>query len=186
MDPVVFKVSEFQGKDTTALLDLLASADSKLLQLMGGKEAALREALAQALAFLRQTLGKKMDRWAWGRLHQVEFPHAMAIRKPMDKVFNAGPHPIPGDTDTVFQTSIRPEIPYMANLAIPSYRQIVDLADFDRSLWIKPPGQSGQLGSPNYNDQVMPWLEGRYFPMLWSRDKVAAYAQRVQALEPLP
>jgi penicillin amidase len=185
MDPVVFKVSEFQGKDTTALLDLLASADSKLLQLMGGKEAALREALAQALAFLRQTLGKKMDRWAWGRLHQVEFPHAMAIRKPMDKVFNAGPHPIPGDTDTVFQTSIRPEIPYMANLAIPSYRQIVDLADFDRSLWIKPPGQSGQLGSPNYSDQVMPWLEGRYFPMLWSRDKVAAYAQRVQMLEPL-
>jgi penicillin G amidase len=184
MDPVVFKVSEFQGKDTTALLDLLGNSESKLLALMGGKEAALQLALEGAVAFLSKTLGSKLAGWQWGKLHQVEFTHAMAIQKPMDKVFNAGPHPIPGDTDTVFQSSIRPDLPYAANLAIPSYRQIVDLADWDRSLWIKPPGQSGQLGSENFSDQVLPWLSGKYFPMLWSKDKVATYATRIQRMQP--
>lgn len=184
MDPVFFKVSEFQGKDTTALLDLLDNAGSRLLAKAGGKAAALSAALAAAVTFLRQTLGHDVSQWQWGRLHKVEFPHAMAIQKPMDRVFNLGPWPIPGDTDTVFQTSIRPDIPYFANLAIPSYRQIVDLADFDRSLWVKPPGQSGQLGSTHYGDQVAPFLEGRYFPMLWTREKVEAYALQVLKLTP--
>ncbi|MEY3442226.1 MAG: hypothetical protein RLZZ519_507, partial [Bacteroidota bacterium] len=184
MDPVLFKVSEFQGKDTTALLDLLQNPDSKLLALAGGKAAALGKALENALRFLEATLGSDLESWQWGRLHTLEFPHAMAIQKPMDRVFNAGPYPIPGDTDTVFQTSIRPELPYSANLAIPSYRQIVDLANFDRSLWIKPPGQSGQLGSPNYDDQVAPLLEGNYFPMLWNPEAVAKYATKVLDLVP--
>ncbi len=184
MDPVLFKVSEFQGKDTTALLDLLQNPESKLLALAGGKAAALKKALENAILFLESTLGGDLESWQWGRIHTLEFPHAMAIQKPMDIVFNAGPYPIPGDTDTVFQTSIRPELPYSANLAIPSYRQIVDLANFDRSLWIKPPGQSGQLGSPNYDDQVAPLLEGRYFPMLWNPEAVAGYATKVLELIP--
>jgi penicillin G amidase len=186
MDPVIFKVSEFQGKDTTALLDLLNNDDSKLIALLGGKSAALQAALTAAVDFLQHRFGKDAQQWAWGKLHQIEFTHAMAIQPPMDLVFNAGRLPIPGDTDTVFQTSIRPDMPYAANLAIPSYRQIVDLADFDRSLWVKPPGQSGHLGSPNYEDQVLPWLEGRYFPMLWSRARIAQYAMKVQHLQPLP
>lgn len=184
MDPVLFKVSEFQGKDTTALLDLLANPESKLLALAGGKKAALETAIGTAVGFLERQLGVEPSGWKWGRLHLLEFPHAMSIQPPMDRVFNPRPVAIPGDTDTVFQTSIRPEIPYNGNLAIPSYRQIVDLSDFNRSLWIKPPGQSGNLASGNYADQIAPLVEGRYFPMLWDREKVAAYATQVLELTP--
>lgn len=185
MDPVIFKVSEFQGKDITALIDLLAHPDSKLLALAGGRQAALEKAVALSVDYLEKTLGPDPADWRWGRLHMLVFPHAMSVQPPMDRVFNPAAVPVPGDTDTVFQTCIRPELPYHANWAIPSYRQIVDLADFNRSLWIKPPGQSGNLASENYADQIAPLVEGRYFPMLWDRDQVAGYARQVLELLPV-
>ena len=184
VDPVLFKVNEFQGKETVAILQLLARSESKLLDLAGGKPFALLEALRRAVAYLSERFGENVAEWRWGRLHQIDFPHSMAIKKPMDKVFNAGLQPIPGDTDTVYQTSIQPALPYNANLASPSYRQIIDLSDFNRSVWVKPPGQSGQLGADNYTDQIGPWLEGRYFPMPWDRAQVVALTGKILTLKP--
>lgn len=182
VDPVLFKVNEFQGKETVAILQLLNRGESKLLDLAGGKNAALANALKRAVSYLKTNFGADLSAWQWGRLHQVDFPHSMAIKKPLDKVFNAGLQPIPGDTDTVYQTSIQPSEPYNANLATPSYRQIIDLADFNRSLWIKPPGQSGQLGAENYTDQLRPWLEGKYFSMPWDRKNIVEQAKKILVL----
>jgi penicillin amidase len=102
----------------------------------------------------------------------------------LDLVFNLGPYPIYGDTDTVCQTSMMPHLPYEANLALPSYRQIVDLSDFNRSVWVLPPGQSGQIGSVNYGDQVQSWMEGQYFPMPWDRVNVEQLTAHVLWLKP--
>ena len=184
MEPLVLKVSEFQGKDTEAMLELLGQPESQLLKLAGGKDVLLVGALEETLGWLEQHYGADMRGWEWGRLHQVVFPHAMGIKKPLDKVFNIGPIPAFGDTDTVCQTSMQPELPYMANLACPSYRQILDFADFNRSVWVMPPGQSGQLGSGNYGDQVGAWMEGRYFPMLWERGQVEKGTVEVMWLRP--
>ena len=184
MDPVLLKVTEFQGKDTQALLALLDNPDSKLLANAGGKEAVLLAAMEAAVEWLTRNLGADMAQWQWGRLHTVEFPHPMAVRKPLDLIFNVGPYPIYGDTDTVCQTSMIPHLPYKANLALPSYRQIVDLGDFNNSRWIMPPGQSGQIGSTHYGDQVKPWLDGVYFPMAWDRPQVEALTPQVKLLKP--
>ena len=165
--PVLFKVSEYQGKDTVAILELLNRQDSQLLANAGGKGKALVDAMAAAVAYLEKELGKSMAGWKWGLLHSAEFPHPMAIKKPLDRVFNAGPIPMHGDTDTVCQSSMQPDNPYQANLACPSYRQIVDLEDFGRSLWVKPPGQSGQLGSPNYADKGPKELRVAKTPKGW-------------------
>jgi len=185
MQPLLFKVSEFQGKDTEALLALLNQPESRLLELAGGKERLLATAMNRAVQWLEKEWGPSMENWKWGSLHQMEFPHPMAVQKPLDRVFNVGPFPMAGDTDTVCQTSMLPHEPFAANLALPSYRQIVDLSDFNQSLWVLPPGQSGQIGSQHYQDQVDAWRNGRYFPMLWDRDKIKAATMKLLTLNPI-
>ena len=54
----------------------------------------------------------------------------------------------------------------------PSYRQIFDLADWDRAVATSTPGQSGQPGSPHYADLAPMWANGEYFPLAFSREKV--------------
>jgi penicillin amidase len=46
------------------------------------------------------------------------------------------------------------------------------------------PGQSGQPGSPHYGDLLPLWAEGRYFPLLFSREKIEAASEERLILEP--
>ncbi|HHG83630.1 MAG TPA: penicillin acylase family protein, partial [Bacteroidetes bacterium] len=184
LNPVFAKVTEFHGKETVALLEMLEKGDSPLLELAGGKEKVMQMSMLAAVRYLQNALGQNQEDWHWGRLHKVEFQHSMAAKAPMDYVFNVGPFPIAGDTDTVCQTSIHPNSAYLADLALPSYRQIIDLADFNRSKWVMPPGQSGQLGHPNYDGQVDAWIKGRYFPMLWNRKDIENAAKIIAHLQP--
>ncbi|MCB9233843.1 MAG: penicillin acylase family protein [Bacteroidia bacterium] len=172
LNAVMLLLNEYMGYETVVLLRWLEEGNGKWLEMAGGKEKVLQKSLEEAVEWLEAKLGKNMDGWAWGRLHKVEFPHAMGVVKPLDRVFNVGPLPIGGDTDTVCQTAFRPQEPYEGGLTCPSYRQIVDMSNLDQSLWIMPPGQSGQLGSRHYSDQVQGWIDGKYYPMRWERETV--------------
>jgi penicillin amidase len=57
------------------------------------------------------------------------------------------------------------------------------MGDLSRSLTVVPPGQSGHLVSPHYDDLIEPWLEGSYYPMLWTRAQVESQAEAVLRLE---
>jgi penicillin amidase len=48
---------------------------------------------------------------------------------------------------------------------------------------VNPPGQSGHLGSPHYDDLIEPWLKGDYYPLLWTREQVEQEAQSRLVLE---
>ena len=54
----------------------------------------------------------------------------------------------------------------------PSYRQIIDPMDWSNSLAVLPPGQSENMASLHYNDQLELWLNGDYHPMLWKREEI--------------
>jgi penicillin G amidase len=45
------------------------------------------------------------------------------------------------------------------------------------------PGQSGQLGSPHYDDLIAPWLRGDSMPMLWRKEAVVTAAQHRLVLQ---
>ena len=60
----------------------------------------------------------------------------------------------------------------------------MDVGEWDNSLMITPPGQSGVLGSPHYSDMAEKWLNGEYIPMLWCKDKVEGSAKKVIKLIP--
>jgi penicillin G amidase len=175
--PLLLASSELYGHDTVTLLRLLDAPDSWWVAQAGGREVLLQRSLKQAAAWLRRELGPDADGWQWGKLHHAVFPHAMGLQKPLDRVFNRGPFPIGGDTDTPCQTAMLPQAPYDNNAWAPSFRQIVDLGDMSRSQIIVPPGQSGHLASPHYDDLARPWLEGEYVPMLWTREQVEREAE---------
>lgn len=139
-------------------------------------QAALRslaiEALESALGELESRFGKNPDEWRWGRLHQIHFRHPIATALPaLDELLSIGPFEAPGADDTVNRGVFNPGEDYSVG-AISSYRQIIDLADFDRSMAVITTGNSGNPASPHYRDQAGMWLEGRYHEMPFSRPAV--------------
>ncbi len=126
---------------------------------------ALRRSLADALRFLEQALGKDWSAWQWGRLHTITFRHPIDVPE-----WHRGPYARPGDAHTVNSTSSTGQTFAQTNGA--SYRQIIDLSDWDQSVMTSVPGESGNPGSPHYDDLIPEWTAGRYHPMLFSRKAV--------------
>jgi penicillin amidase len=65
-----------------------------------------------------------------------------------------------------------------------SYREIFDVADWDRSLVINVPGQSGQPGSPFYDNLLKMWAENEYFPLAFSSRAIERAAKHRLTLKP--
>jgi penicillin amidase len=65
-----------------------------------------------------------------------------------------------------------------------SYRQIFDVADWDRSQVINVPGQSGQPGSPYYDNLLKMWADNEYFSLAFSDRAVRAAAKHRLTLRP--
>jgi penicillin amidase len=137
--------------------------------------AALAESLASALAELAERLGPDRARWSWGRLHQVRFRHTIN-----DRSFHRGPVPRPGDAHTVNATGGAD----FAQTSGASYRQILDLSDWDKSMMTNVPGESGDPSSPHYDDLLAAWARGEYHPMPYSRKAVEAATVERIVLEP--
>jgi penicillin amidase len=148
------------------------------------REEILASALEDAIYYLRTAVGEDMSQWTWGRIHQTGFNHALGAVKPLDKIFNRGPHPYGGDTNTVWQAAYVPQLPISTNGSSASWRQIIDVSDWDASRAVHTTGQSGHPASAHYDDMIPLWLKGEYHPLLWSREKVEANAEGRLVLEP--
>ena len=156
-----------------------------LLDLLGREPAASRNALLldsfkDAAAEGQKRLGEEMNAWRWGALHQIRFHHPLALDAERRKLFDLGPVERPGDGYTVLATG---GSGFAQNTGA-SYRQIFDVADWDRSVAINVPGQSGQPGSPHYGDLLPLWAEGKYFPLPFSRAAVEKNTAQKLVLEP--
>jgi penicillin G amidase len=182
--PLLVPLTEFYGHWTVTLLRWLRSAGSPWIAGTVGRKALLERALAETTAELRRLLGHDPNQWQWGKLHQVRFAHSLGVQPPLDLVFNQGPFPIGGDTDTVAQTAVLPNQPYENNVYSLSYWQIVQLASPDRSEAMLAPGQSGQLGSPHYGDLIEPWLAAEPFAPAWGEAAIAAASEHELHLQP--
>jgi len=180
--PVLKSSNEFHGHDTVILLQMLNNTESWWMGQAGGKETVIKSSLKQAIQWLRVNLGNHSSDWQWGKIHGAVFPHPLGLQKPLDHVFNRGPFPIGGDSDTPCQTAFHASDPYHNNAWAPSFRQIVNMGDLSQSLMIIPPGQSGQIGNQHYDDLITPWVECEYHPMLWTREQVEENAEGVLIL----
>lgn len=121
---------------------------------------------------LQRVFGKRP--WRWGQIHTAYFRHSVPERK-----FHRGPVERPGDGDTVNAASGAS----FKQTAGASFRMILDLSDWDKSVMTNVPGEAGDPESPHYADLVNEWAAGGYHPMLFTRKAVeAATVERIRLL----
>jgi penicillin amidase len=146
------------------------------------RDAVLLKSLEAAVAQAEKTLGPDPAKWRWGAVHAATFHHVLGTDAASKALLDLPPVELGGDGDTV-HVGVGPGSAVNHGA---SFREILDVADWDRSLATTVPGQSGQPGSPHYGDLLAPWAEGRYFPLLFSREKIEAAATERLVLEPAP
>ncbi|MFN3928831.1 MAG: penicillin acylase family protein, partial [Thermoflexus sp.] len=121
-------------------------------------------AFREAVRDLRRRLGKDPTRWMWGRVHRVTLQHVLGQVLVLAPFFNRGPFPLGGDGDTPLQAGFQGNQFGGALGALPSWRFVADLSDWDGCLAVLAGGQGGSPISRHYCDQFSLWLEGRARP----------------------
>ena len=140
----------------------------------------MSESLIEAITELQNKFGRDMNKWRWGDLHFAEFKHPLSTDDTTRAVFDLKSIPRGGDANTVNATSGARFIQRSGA----SFREILDLNNWDDSVAINVPGQSAQPESPHYGDLLPLWSEGKYFPLLFSRAKIEKNAAERLVLEP--
>jgi penicillin amidase len=148
-----------------------------------GRDALLSRSLDEAVAELTKKLGPDASAWQWG---QEKYHHAL-IRHPLADIatpdvrakLNVGPSPRGGDSYTVSATGGGDNQVSGGSLKI-----IADTENWDNSLGLNNPGQSGDPASPHYRDLFEIWSRGKYFPIFYSRAKVESVTEARQMLTP--
>lgn len=185
---MMIPVSAYGYRAASQLLRVLREARGDWFPSRDGQEttwsSVIMQSLKEAVGLLRERLGDDMSQWQWGRLHQMSLPHPLGRVKPLERIFSRGPYPAGGDQNTILQGAFDPAHPFVANITAVSYRQIVDLADLNRSVAVTPGGQSGQPGNRHYSDLLQRWLRGDYHPLLFDRQAIEAHAEGTLLLMP--
>lgn len=115
----------------------------------------------------------------WGDTHQAIFAPLIpeiSTTEPLQV-------PLGGDRYTV-NVSPNGSLDFNTNFGV-SYRQIIDFSDLENSLYINPPGQSGDANNSNYDNQLSLWQEGEYIPMQ-TEDYVVTERSQLQSTFSLP
>ncbi|MCP2606257.1 penicillin acylase family protein, partial [Candidatus Aminicenantes bacterium AC-708-I09] len=129
----------------------------------------IEKSLQQAYEYLENKFGQP-ENWDWAKIHKLQMEHALGAI-PIFKFLNRGPYPMKNDSETVNATYV-------------SYRQIIDLSNFDNSLWVNTSGESGHFLSKHYDDQIKLWLTGGYYRMLFTKKEIEKKAKAKLILKP--
>jgi penicillin amidase len=148
-----------------------------------GRDRFLLESFEQAIQELVERFGSDMNKWTYGQeqYHRITIRHMLsdALQPQNRSQFDVGPLPRGGDSFTVNNTDNN-----AAQTSGASFRIITDLADWDRSLGVNTPGQSGNPADPHYRDLMELWANGKYFPIFYSREKIESVTERKTLLAP--
>ena len=138
-----------------------------------GWVAEVGDALSAVRRRLRDDVGPDPEGWQWGVLRPWRLTHPISDAAPaLAPVFELGPFPWGGDSNTVAQASVDPLDPRANPIAIGSLRMVVDVGQWDRARFALPGGQSGNPLSPHYDDLLPIWLRGQGVPIAWTPDAV--------------
>lgn len=155
-----------------ALLIPTAARDSLLLLCMD-----------RAVADLTKRLGSDMDDWSYGQRKNkhitITHPLSDLVDKAMQTKINLGPAARGGYAETVNATG-----PNLNQTHGATFRILVDTEDWDKTLGINSPGQSGNPDSPHYRDLFPIWADNNYFPAYFSKEKIKSVAESTIILKP--
>ncbi|HEX8941612.1 MAG TPA: penicillin acylase family protein [Gemmatimonadaceae bacterium] len=157
-------------------------------QVFGASGTAARDSLIvksldEGVAELTTRFGTNRDAWRWGQaayhhatiLHPLGVAADSATRSRLD----VGPAPRGGDANTVGATGGADNQTSGA-----SFRIVVDLSDWEKTLGINTPGQSGDPDNAHYRDLFPLWSTDRFFSVPYSRSRVKAASEASTVLVP--
>lgn len=145
--------------------DVVAAAAGARPPRPAERQTDLPRSLGAAIDALTASQGADWKAWRWGRMHARAFPH------PLLRAFDLPPVERGGGAGTVAADGA-------------TYREILVVGDWDRSLVTNTPGQSGQPGSPFYGNLLPLWASDEYFPLYFSRAAIEANAAHRLVLQP--
>jgi penicillin G amidase len=175
-------IPEDQLADARVDLDLIENPGDRLgPDPRGALTDIVAATLPAAVAELEQRLGPDRRAWQWGRLHVARPSHRLRplLTSVPPELLTAGPAPRGGSGDTVGATSYGPNFVQVSGA---TFRIAVDVGDWDSSLVMNAPGQSGRLDDPHYTDLFEPWSRGEAFPLVYTRERVDQEAEQVISL----
>ncbi|CAM5514681.1 penicillin acylase family protein [Streptomyces abikoensis] len=146
----------------------------------------LAQAMKDARWELTSKLGKDVNSWSWGRLHQLNLKnqtlgkHGPGI---VQWMLNRGPWNLAGGEAAVNAAGWNAAGGYDV-IWVPSMRMVVNLADLDKSRWINLTGASGHAYNAHYYDQTDKWAKGELLPWAFSADAVKKATDAELVLKP--
>jgi len=162
--------------DTQSLIERLADVVDPAT-----RDGLLAETLGAAFRECRTRMGPDTGAWSWGRLHHARFAHPLSALRP-DSGWDIGPLAVGGAAASVMHAEYRTDTFQLTHGA--SFRMVVDVGDWDRSVFINVPGQSGDPGSPHYADLAPVWGRRDHVPMLYGRAAVETATETIITLSP--
>ncbi|WP_161568223.1 penicillin acylase family protein [Anaerobacillus alkaliphilus] len=129
-----------------------------------------RETFTEAVETVVELQGKDPTKWAWGKWHVMTIDHPLGSVKPLNLVFNVGKWELGGSGANPIANSYNRKTGKVTHGA--GWRFVGDLGSTDAMYDVVMPGQSGQLFSPHYYDQVDTWAEGNLYPMVYHKEEL--------------
>ena len=138
------------------------------LDAINNRDAFVKKAFELAIINLKSKLGTDMNRWQYGQEKYkhvtLEHPLAHLLSPSLKEKLNIGPLPRGGNGQTPGSTGGADN---QASGA--SFRILIDTKNWDNTLIINTPGQSGDSNSPFYRNLFSTWANDSYFPSYYSR-----------------
>ena len=183
MDAFAPKAPHLAGGTLDAVVSVLETPDAATA---ARRHDIMLASLADAVRAVRGKLGDDTTKWRWGVMHHALFvPAAAAVADPaVAGQMTVGPLEVRGSASTPAAATWNPKL-YTA-ISGASVRLDMDVGDWDNSVAVNTPGQSGDPHSPHYRDLFPLWAGGDFFPLAFSDAAVAAAARDVYDLTPAP
>lgn len=147
------------------------------------RDSLLRRSFNDAVAELSAKFGPSMAKWQYGQaqFHHVRIPHPLdaVVTDSLRNWLSPGPIARGGYANTLNATGNTDN-----QTAGASMRVVFDLADWERGTVTNTPGQSGDPRSPHYRDLFLPWTQGSYAPLPYSKAAIAKRAETVEVIRP--
>ena len=138
---------------------------------IGDRTELYKKALQSTLLVLNEKLGNDKGKWQYGQEKYkhilLRHPLSAALNKEYRAKFEAGPVARGGYSYTVGATGGGDNQTSGA-----SFRLLINTGDWDETLSMNNPGQSGNISSPFYKNLFKPWADDGFFPLYYSRAKI--------------
>lgn len=147
------------------------------------KKDILSKSLIEAVASLENQLGKDIKNWNWEKVHTLEHRHPLGTVALLRSYFNVGPFPIKGAREVIDNKGYEYNDSGLYNvISGPSTRRVIDFSDIENSVSILPTGQSGNLFSGHYKDQVEMYNKGEFRKMKLNKEEIIRVSTKLTML----